>query len=231
MKEKTTRKGGDSALSLAQGPSPLSTLFVERVCVIREREESHHRCFFWKQREREVERQRVVFLFLLHFFLSSRVFFLFSFPVFFYSLSLSPSPSLLPPPVPRPVLHGPVQVPQREARDGVEQRDGGLASAQLERDFGQKLVDGRRRERVLALARRSRPELSGEDPGEGRPADFHVAEVDVPALDVDIGCLACLKFFFFFLKARSERKAKKRRNPKPESKKKKASPIASASSS
>ena len=81
MNEKTTRKGGDSALSLAQGPSPLSTLFVERVCVIREREESHHRCFFWKQREREVERQRVVFhLGFLFFSLSPS----------FSTLSLSP---------------------------------------------------------------------------------------------------------------------------------------------
>ena len=156
--------------------------------------------------------------------------------------------SLLPPPVPRPVLHCPVQILQGEARNRVEQRDGGFAAAQLQGDLRQELVDGRRGERRFSSLARQRAELAGEDAGEGRAADLQVAEVDVPPLDVDVGGLACL-CCCCYCGIRSEEKAGlrraargtrakkspkgKRRQKKTRKEKegKKISPIASASSS
>ena len=129
------------------------------------------------------------FFFSLFFFLAFSSFLLFFFLAFSsFLLSLS----LLPPPVPRPVLHCPVQILQGEARNRVEQRDGGFAAAQLQGDLRQELVDGRRGERRFSSLARQRAELAGEDAGEGRAADLQVAEVDVPPLDVDVGGLACL---------------------------------------
>ena len=185
------------------------------------------------------------FFFSLFFFLAFSSFLLFFFLAFSsFLLSLS----LLPPPVPRPVLHCPVQILQGEARNRVEQRDGGFAAAQLQGDLRQELVDGRRGERRFSSLARQRAELAGEDAGEGRAADLQVAEVDVPPLDVDVGGLACL-CCCCYCGIRSEEKAGlrraargtrakknpkgKRRQKKPERKKKakKISPIASASSS